>query len=150
MLSIYCPKCAQPNYYSLQKPQFCGHCGSSLSISTVAKVKASVEVIEAEPVIPSKKRNLQEENVRKLKRRRALEEDVEEGEGSETIPDIDKLEYEIVGTLPKLTLGELAKQRKTGFTHRAVEKISQADAMKQFQKEAQGRAERIEIQDDED
>ncbi len=141
-MKLYCPVCAEPNEYSLVKPNFCGHCKASLTVGIASTPKPQV----SKPQPLTKKNTLQSQNVARLKSRKV---EVEEDEEDDIqLPDIDHLDFEIIGgERQKLTLGQLFEQKKTGFTQRPVEKISTQEAIRQFQEEAKGKSKPIEIED---
>ncbi len=154
MLTVYClnQSCAQPNYYSLQKPVLCGFCGSRLDGLAVATKKIPkkvvVEDVEDEEVIEDHSpKSLKQRNIERFKNRRAAARETEEEEVQ--IPDIDKLEYEIVGSRQKLTLENLGSQAKAGFAPRPVESISQEESIRLFREEAKGKSSPIELGDEE-
>lgn len=71
-MKIYCPSCGNVNEYTLKKPEFCGHCRSSLKFNS--------EIIS---VPPRSKRKI---------------EYVEEEDPSEYLPDIDGFKIHISQT----------------------------------------------------
>ena len=166
MLCIYCPNpnCAEPNHYSMNKPIFCGFCGTKLDSLAVGKVKNHSQDDEEEEVIkkPKKQRTtLHEENIARFRNKklgknisRHTEEEVEDVDSNDDDyfepPDLENLKYDIIGQRQKITLGQLAQEKKTGFAPRQVEKLSQTEVIKQFQEEAKSKSKPIDIGDVED
>jgi hypothetical protein len=156
MLCIYCtnPQCAQPTYYSLNKPNLCGFCGRSFSLAIGAQPPAAAPPQPPARQQVKKKDTSQKANIERIKARRlALEDDEDDteiaDEGVQSVPQLSELEYDVVGARPKMTFENLAKQAKTGFAARPVEKISQEEAIRRFQEEAKGKT-RIELDENAD
>lgn len=157
MMTLYCPKCAEKNFYTLVRPVFCMFCGTKLDGTSVAKVKnkeireqiKDLEILDDEPVVQERK-SIQQQNAERLKQKRlAKQKRLEEDEDVE-IPDISNLEFEIIGEKQTLTFGKLTEQGKTGFAPRPVENLSKEEHLKQFYEEARGKSSPIEIGGEED
>lgn len=157
MLTAYCPNkdCAQPVYYTLIKPTFCPYCGGSLTLgmaraSKTIKTPEPQDVTEEdEPRYETKKSEKQ--RLAELRKKKRFQRAAEEYDEDIDLPDTSNLEFEIVGgkVRQKLTLGELGKQKKTGFQKRPVENITKEENIKKFIEEAKGSAKPIEIEDNE-
>ena len=85
----YCTSCGYKNVYTVKAPSFCGGCGESL---------------DKKSATPKKKSS--------LARTRIPEQVIEEEEGTETIPDISRLEYTVDAGFEnkKLTIRDLVQE----------------------------------------
>lgn len=125
-LKTYCPTCSEPNEYTLKKPLLCGFCGANLSSIGIANKNASkAKQTPKKPIVKNTQAEIIEDN---------------ENDIDNYINEIDEsaLEAEIeeFGESKGVKLGELAKEKKTGFVRPKGPKISKKKAIANFQQEA--------------
>ena len=118
MLSTYCQECGSKNEYTLQRPKFCGNCGSPLS----SDVKKGLHEKKKAPP--------------KRYQARARESEIdEEGTDIFEVPNVSNFEYEIEYDKPtNRTLGSLLPESPTkppvGKKRGRPQKTTRANAKK--------------------
>ncbi len=115
-MKIYCQKCGSGNEYSLSKPKFCSNCGFSFSI-------ASSSIPKVIKNIPKITQNEDEEEI-----------------GTERVPDISKLDFDIdinsnKGTKLNNLMGTHQGQ-STELISSGAQRISRQEAIETFKREA--------------
>ena len=121
-MKLYCQKCGSGTSYNMQKPKFCQNCGYSFS----GKVEASAKVGPVKKVQPTKK----------------LVEVSEDEEEARMPQNINKLEFDTVGTLQVkgITVANLAGTLTPEEAHEPIRRdLSQVDNknfLEDFRKEA--------------
>lgn len=127
-LSQYCMNCGGKTEYISVKPTFCGQCGKAFMAGKpfVANSAAKTSIQQPKPIIKQSK--ISKPN---------LEVKFEDDNQSTFIPDISKLEADIEPQRGNtITLGELAKEPKTGYQRGKVKKVSVKQSIEEFKREA--------------
>ncbi len=95
-MNIYCKSCGSPTAYGSKKPKFCSHCGASFD----STAKASVKPQKAPP--PKQK-------LKNLEIEASHDEEGFEGEDNVSIPNINKIEADIITSTNRgVKIGEIA------------------------------------------
>jgi len=140
-LVIYCLNCASPNYYTLNKPNFCSGCGKSFS-STVASIKPEIQrtvhnprPIKAVPKILPKEVDMDTE--------------YENTENTVDLSNIDTTDiFEVEGSKQKgITIADIAtgkKREKIKGEAKGNKKVkfNKDEFLKSYQAQGQGKANR--------
>jgi hypothetical protein len=97
-LKAYCPSCGEPNYYTIQKPNFCGFCRCSFT-NVIQQVQISQakqhQVLQQKPVTTKPLRIKRDDN------------EIYEDDNFQ-LPSMEGLAFEIQETQPrKTTLGQV-------------------------------------------
>jgi hypothetical protein len=104
MLKIYCQDCGSPTTYSNVKPKFCSSCGKPFDKNIVVNpVQLQKPTITKPQNIKIKKPVLRAEDYDD-------EDDIydDEDEGIASVPDINKLDFEVAETRPnKIKMGDI-------------------------------------------
>ena len=137
-LTLYCPKCAEPNLYTSKKPIVCGFCGNNLNSFGAASVKTRpIPLLVIKP---------------KVVRKQILA-DIAENEEDEDayVPNISQLDVDIIESASqKITIADLAGTPKTGFNRPNNDKIlTRSELEQEFKREAGSSKQSIEISENE-
>ena len=136
-LTVYCPndECCKANIYSLNKPKFCGFCGSSLESMGATKPQ----------YVPKKSSRRQE----------PIEDDDEDDDDRDIGETVDmdfKLDFKIDYAEDRsgVKLGDLANAKKTGFNRESkkLTKKAQKQAVENICNEAKNTGKPIEVSDE--
>lgn len=142
MLTLYCPNCAAPNFYTLNKPNFCANCAVSFSLETTAQIIKKPDIKpESKPQNVGVKNSFKERLLNK--RAQAEAQNIEENEITE-LPDINELQIEPLGEKPKgIRFGDLVEQgaktkrgTKDNIDRPKGKKMSKKEILAEFKSEA--------------
>lgn len=124
-LSVYCPKCAVPNEYTLRKPVICGFCGAPLASDSFASKNVTSAVLDA----PAPSIAPIQTPAPKVMSPRV------------DIPNIQGLDFEIESFESNgITFKDLAHQKKTGFSRPKAKKVNLKKEVELFRTEASSMA----------
>jgi hypothetical protein len=152
MLTLYCPNCAAPNFYTLNKPNFCANCAVSFS----SFEEATAQTLKKPEVKPEIKLGVKNSFRERLlnKRAQAEAQNIEENEITE-LPDINELQIEPLGEKPKgIRFGDLVEQgaktkkgAKDNIDRPKGKKMSKKEILAEFKSEASNLKRNTEVED---